>query len=203
VAELGAVNLVGESIAALLRARRSLLQAEGRLDPVPPSADIAHVPLAKLVGTSPPTAGLSLTCFHVARSDHTLGRGSMSDPSRGAGLSLELTYLLACWSSTSVDEQALLSWAMLELDRYPILDQGQLLGGSTWERGEQVQIAPDDSDPDRLFRFWDSIKQKYRLSTLYKVRVVRIGYGPQTDAPPVAASRFEFAHGDPSLEPAL
>lgn len=203
MAELGAVNLVGESIVALLSARRSLLKAEGRLDPVPPSADIAHVPLAKLIGASPPTAGLSLTCYAVQRSDHTLGRAPMSDPSRGAGISLELSYLLACWSSTTVEEQALLSWAMLELDRYPILDQGQLLGGSTWARGEQVQIAPDDSDPERLFRIWEALKQKYRLSTLYTARVIRIGYRPMTDAPPVAASRFEFAHGDPATEPAL
>lgn len=203
MADLGAVNQVGESIVALLRARRSLLQAEGRLAPVPPSAEIIHAPIAKLTGASPPGAGLSLTCYHVARSNSRPGGGRLDDPSRGAGLSLELYYLLASWSGTSVDEQALLSWAMLELDRYPILDQGQLLGGSTWARGEQVQIVPDEAEPEKLFRIWEALKLKHRLSALYKARVVRIGYGPQADALPAVASRFEFAHGDPATEPAL
>jgi len=203
MADLGAVNLVGESIVALLRARRSLLQAEGRLDPVPPAADIAHVPLSKLTGNAPPTGGLSLTCYHVGRSDSVIGRGPMGDPSQGAGISLELCYLLACWASTTVEEQALMSWAMLELDRYPMLDQGQLLGGNVWQRGEAIQIVPDDSDPERLFRIWEALKLKHHLCTLYKARVVRIGYRPVTDAPPVAASRFSFADGDPIAEPAL
>jgi hypothetical protein len=203
VADLGAVNLVGESIAALLRSRRSLLADEGRLGPVPPSQDIAHVSIGKLIGNSPPTSGLSLTCYHVGRSDHPLGRMPEQDPSQGTGISLELSYLLASWSSTPSEEQSLLSWAMLELNRYAVLDKGQLLGGDSWGRGEQIQIVPEDADPDRLFRLWDGIKQKYRLSTLFKARIVRIGYGPARDSLPVTASRLSLAHGDPAEEPAL
>jgi hypothetical protein len=203
MASLGAVNLVGESIAALLRSRRSLLAEEGRLDVVPPSQDIAHVSIAKLIGASPPSSGLSITCYHVARSDHQLGRLPAEDPSLGTGISLELSYLLASWSSTPADEQALLSWAMLELGRYAVLDKGQLVGGDAWERGESIQIVPEDADPERLFRLWEALKQKLRLSSLFKARIVRIGYGPTSDALPVAASRFAFAHGDPAVEPAL
>lgn len=203
MAELGAVNLVGESIVAVLRARRSLLQAESRLDPVPAAAEIAHVPLSKLTGAAPPTGGLSLTCYHVGRSNSVPGRGPIGDPSQGAGISLELSYLLACWSTTTLEEQALLSWAMLELDRYPTLDQGQLLGGATWTRGESIQIVPDDSEPERLFRLWEALKLKHHLAALYKARVIRIGYRATVDAPPVAASRFSFADGDPIAEPAL
>ena len=203
MADLGAVNLVGESIAALLRSRRSLLAEEGRLGPVPPSQDIAHVSIAKIIGTSPPTSGLSISCYHIARSDHPLGRHPSQDPSQAIGISLELSYLLASWSSTPAEEQALLSWAMLELNRYAVLDKGQLIGGDSWERGESIQIVPDDADPDRLFRLWDGFKQKYRLSTLFKARIVRIGYGPTTDALPVVASRLSFEHGDPAMEPGL
>ena len=202
MAGLGAVNLVGESIAALLQSRRALLANENRLAPVPVSQDIAHVPLAKLTGNSPPASGLSITCYHVGRSEHTLGRLAMEDPSRGAGISLELSYLLASWPSSAADEQSLLSWAMLELDRYAVLDRGQLVGGDAWERTESIQIVPDDPDPDRLFRLWEALKQKYHLSTTFKARVIRIGYGPATDAGPVVASRFAFAHGDPMVEPA-
>jgi hypothetical protein len=203
MAGLGAVAQVGESVAALLRSRRALLAEEGRLGPVPPSQDIAHVPISTLVGNNPPASGLSITCYHVARSDHPLGRTAMEDPSRGVGISLELSYLLASWSSTPAEEQSLLSWAMLELGRYAVLDKGQLAGGDTWERSETIQIVPEDSDPDRLFRLWEALKLKYRLSTLFKARIVRIGYAPPADSLPVVASRFAFEHGDPALEPSL
>jgi hypothetical protein len=206
VAELGAVNLVGESIVALLSARRSLLAAEGRLGPVPPSQKIAHVPIAELIGNSPPSSGLSVSCYHIGRSDHPLGRMPEQDPSQGTGISLELSYLMASWSTTPSEEQSLLSWAMLELNRYAVLDRGQLVDGgkgTSWDRGESIQIVPEDADPDRLFRLWDGLKQKYRLSTLFKARIVRIGYRPARDSVPVAASRFSFAHGDPATEPAL
>jgi hypothetical protein len=202
MADLGAVHAVGETIVGLLTARRSLLAAEGRLSPVPADAKIHHVPLASLVGPTPPTGGLSITCFHIDRSDHTLARQAMQDPSQGAGISLELSYLMASWSSTTADELSLLSWAMLELNRFPVLDGGQL-PATGWERGESVQLVPDQADPERLFRLWDALGQKYRLSTLFRARVVRIGYGPLADALPVAASRFSFAHGDPATEPAL
>src|SRR4051794_34111770 len=105
MAGLGAVNQVGESIAALLRSRRSLLAAEDRLGPVPPSQDIAHVPIAKLTGTTPPASGLSITCYHVARSDYRIAQSAASDPSASTGISLELSYLIASWSSTTSDEQ--------------------------------------------------------------------------------------------------
>ena len=203
MAGLGAVNLVGESIAALLRSRRALLAEEGRLDPVPPSQDIAHVSLAKIAGTSPPTSGLTISCYHIARSDHPLGRQPAQDPSLANGISLELFYLMASWSSTPSEELALLSWAMLELNRYAVLDKAQLTGGDAWQRDESIQIVPEDADPDRLYRLWDALKQKYRLSALFRARIVRIGYGPTSDALPVVASRFAFAHGDPATEPTL
>jgi len=202
MAGLGAVNLVGESIAALLRARRSLLAAEGRLGPVPPSQDIAHVPLAKLTGTSPPGSGLSVTCYHVGRSDHTIAQSAAQNPSASTGISLELSYLIASWSSIASEEQSLLSWAMLELNRYPVLDKGQLLGGDEWSREEMVQLVPEDSDFDRLYRLWDALKQKYRLSSTVRARVIRIGYGPSSEGLPVAASRFSFADADPVTEAA-
>lgn len=199
MAGLGAVNQVGESVAAMLRARRSLLADEGRLGPVPPSQDIAHVPLAKLTGASPPASGLSITCYHIGRSDHTIAQRAAQDPSATAGISLELSYLLASWSSIAAEEQSLLSWAMLELSRYPILDRGQLLGAGEWSRDETIQIVPDDADPERLYRLWEALKQKYRLSWTFRTRVVRIGYGPTADALPVVASRFGFTDADPAL----
>ncbi len=199
MADLAAVNLVGESIVSLLRQRRSLMAAEGTLGPVSATQDIAHVPVAKLTSNAPPTSGLSITCYQIARSDHSPARIGQADPTQSIGISLELSYLLACWSSTVSDELALMSWAMLELNRFATLDKGQLVGGDSWERGETIQIAPEQASFEQLTRIWDGFKQKYRLSTLFRARVVRIGYSDPADGPPVVASRYAFEHGDPAM----
>jgi hypothetical protein len=138
----------------------------------------------------------------VGRSDHTIAQSAAQNPSASTGISLELSYLIASWSSIASEEQSLLSWAMLELNRYPVLDKGQLLGGDEWSREEMVQLVPEDSDFDRLYRLWDALKQKYRLSSTVRARVIRIGYGPSSEGLPVAASRFSFADADPVTEAA-
>lgn len=202
MADIAAPHFIGESIVALLRARRSLLAESNQLGPVPATQDIAHVPVAKLTSATPPTSGLSLTCYHIARSEHaqavTPGRSSAD----GVGVSLELYYLLASWAATASEELALISWAMLELGRYPVLGPGQLLGGG-WARDESIQIVPGTDSPEQLGRIWESFKSKYRLSTTFRARIVRIGYGRTEDGPPVVASRFSFAAGDVALEPSL
>jgi hypothetical protein len=122
------------------------------------------------------------------------------DPSTANGISLELRYLVTCWSSTSAAELAFLSWAMLELSRHPILDRSMLVNPANWDAGETLQIAPEEGTADELSQIWGALKQKYRLSALFRVRVVRIGYGPAADGPPVVASRLQFEHGDIELD---
>lgn len=200
MADVAAPHLIGESIVALLRARRALLAESGLLGSVPATQDIAHVPVAKLVSTTPPTSGLSLTCYHLARSDHAQSVVAARQPASSIGISLELHYLLASWAGTASEELALMSWAMLELTRYPVLGAGQLLGEG-WSRDEIIQIAPGTETPEQLARIWDGFKAKYRLSTTFKARIVRIGYGTPADGPPVVASRLSFAHGDVAVEP--
>ena len=200
MAQLTAIHDVGESLALLLQRRRALLAASGQLGPVPASEAIVHRPLSEISGTTLPSSGLSLSCLHVGYSEHTLARSAVRDPDAASGISLELRYLLTSWSSTSAAELAFLSWAMLELSRHPILDRSMLVNPANWDAGETLQIAPEDSQADELFRIWDALKQKYRLSTLFRVRVVRIGYGPAVDGPPVVASRLQFEHGDIELD---
>jgi len=199
VAELGAIHDVGESIALLLQRRRALLAAEGRLGPVPASEAIVHRPLGEISAASPPSSGLSISCFHIAHSEHTLARSAMRDPATAHGISLELRYLMVSWSSTASSELAFLSWAMLELSRHPVLDRSVLVNSANWARGETLQIAAEEVAVEELFRIWEALKQKYRLSAVFRVRVVRIGYGPIADGPPVVASRFQFEHGDVEL----
>jgi Pvc16 N-terminal domain len=197
MASLSAIHNIGESIVQLLRNRRGLLAAENRLGPIPAAENILQINLSTLAGT-PPTAGIAVTCYHVSYSDHTLARAPTADPAATHGISLELSYLISSWSANAAVEAAHISWAMLELNRYPTMDRAMLVEPDSWGRDESVQIVPENVAPEQMFRIWDAVKMKHRLSALFRVRVVRIGYGPVADAPPVVASRMSFAHGDVS-----
>lgn len=199
MAELSAIHDVGESIALLLQRRRALLAAENRLGPVPASEAIVHRPLSEISASSPPTSGLSISCIHIGNSEHAPARSAVRDPATAHGISLELRYLVASWSTTAAAELAFLSWAMLELSRHAVLDRSLLVNPNAWSRDETLQVAVEQAAAEELFRVWEALKQKYRLSALFRVRVVRIGYGPIVDGPPVVASRFQFEHGDVEL----
>jgi hypothetical protein len=196
MAGVAAINQVGESLVALLRARRDLLAAEGRLGPVPPAVEIAHASLARLASGAAPTAGLTLTCYRVALSEHQTPRPATAPLT----LALELHYLLAAWSATGADEQALLGWAMLELAGHPVLDRSLLLGGDIWARDETVQVVLDRQSEDALFRVWDALQIRLRLSVTFRARVIRIGLEGAPDSLPVVATRFGFADADPLTE---
>lgn len=203
MADLAAVHNVGESIAQLLQKRRALLAAENRLGPVAANESIQHIGLGALSAAASPTAGLAITCYHIGYSDHAPSRTASRNPDATNGISLELSFVISSWSATHATELANISWAMLELSRYPALDRSFLVNPSGWGRDEVIQIAPDNPSIEQLFRLWDSIKVKYRACALFKARVVRIGYGPSADAIPVVASRLLFAHDDPADELAL
>jgi Pvc16 N-terminal domain len=197
MAGLAAVNQVGESLVGLLRARRDLLSAEGRLGPVPAALEIAHASLSRLATAAEPTGGLTITCYRVAMSDHPAQRAPARRAASGATIAVDLHYLLAAWPSAAADEQAIVAWAMLELAAHPVLDRSLLLGAGIWERDETVQIVPDALTDDALFRLWGALQHKYRLSATFRARVVRIGYGPGETWPPVVATRLGFADTDP------
>jgi hypothetical protein len=203
MADLTAINSVGESIALLLQRRRSLLDSEGRLGPVPAAEDIRHHSLATITAVAPPTSGISIACYHIGYSDSSPSRRATPDPAASHGISLELYYLVTSWSSNAAAELANISWAMLELNRFPVLDRSMLIDPNGWDRSETVQILPEPAEPEQIHRIWDGLKQRVRLTALFRVRVVRIGYGPVADALPVIASRFSFAHGDPVEEAVL
>ena len=196
MAAIAAVNSVGESVVALLRARRDLLAAEGQLGPVPAALEIAHASLSRLATVAPPTSGLTLSCLRIAMSDHPSPRTRPGD----ATIAVELHYLLAAWSSAPIEEQSILAWAMLELTTHPVLDRSVLVGAGIWERDETVQIVPETSTDDALFRIWAALQMRYRLCTTFRARVIRIGYGATPSWPAVVATRFGFADTDPLAE---
>ena len=205
MAQLDAIHSVGETLAVLLQRRRGLLAAENRLGPVPAGDVIQHMGIAALA-TTPPTSGLTISCYHIGYSDHA---PSQRPTATGAsardaeGISLELSYLMASWGGTLEADMALISWAMLEYKRYPVLDKSLFVKPENWGREESLRITPENAGPEQMFRIWDALKLKHRLSALFKVSVLRIGYGPMVDAAPVVASRLQFAHGDPAEESVL
>src|SRR5262245_41725493 len=185
MAGLAAVNQVGESIVSLLRARRDLLAAEGRLGPISASLAINHTSLSQLATQPEPTTGCTLTCYRVRMSDHPKPRVRLGESPSETVLSVDLHYLVAVWPNTVADEEAIMSWIMLELLANPLLDRSVLPNDGSWGRDETVQIVPDTVDDDALFRIWGALQRRYRLSATFRARVVRIGYGPQDDYPRV------------------
>lgn len=201
MAGLAAVNQLGESIVAMLVARRNLLAADGKLGPVPAALAISQLPLSKLAGGAEPAAGLTLSCVRVAMSDYPSQRSSARDPAAAASIALEVSYLATAWGSgASGDEHSILTWAMLELAAHPVLDRSVLTGpAGTWEPEETIQIVPETLSDDALFRLWGAVQHKLRLSTTFRARVLRINYGPADDWPNVVATRFGFAPVDDPL----
>lgn len=188
MAAVTAVNSVGESIVALLRARRDLLNADGLLAPLPATMEIAHLSLSRLATGAAPASGLTLTCLRIMPSDHPRPRTRPGDTS----LAVELQYLLAAWSTAPVDEQSMLAWAMLELSAYPVLDRSVLVGADIWERDETVQIVPEAQTDDGMYRLWGALQMKLRLASTFRARVIRIERRAAPDWPPVVATRFGF-----------
>lgn len=196
MAGLGAVNAVGDSLVGLLRARRDLLAAADRLGPLPASFPIGHASLGQLAGGTLPTAGLTITCTRIAHSEHL----APSPTPRPRVLALELQYLLIAWSSTPAEEQAIMTWAMLEFAAHPVLDRALLLGADVWERGETVQLLHEQLSEDALHRLWAGLQHRIRLCAVYRARVLRIGLPPGDEARPVVATRFGLTDADPVLE---
>jgi hypothetical protein len=203
MAGLDAINQVGETVVKLLVDRRALLASQSQLGPLPPTAPVAHLSAARLATLPEPTAGLTLTLYRMAPSDHPAPQPATREPARPTTLALDLYYLLASWSSAPADEQALLGWAMLELARFPILDRSLLTGADVWGRADTVQIVPETISTSDLMRIWEGFQRKYRLSATFRARVVRINYEAETTWPPAVATRLGFADTDPlEREPA-
>ena len=203
MATLAAVNQVGESIVTLLKARRDLLTSASQLNSLPAAFDIAQVTTAKLAA-SPPTSGLSITCYQIGPSEFQRQQPTVRNPAASTTVPLELRYLVAAWPAAPADEQAMIAWAFLELGRHPVLDRSVLIGTGVWSPDEIVQVLADTTQPETVFRIWDAFHQPYHLSFTFVARVVRIGFGAPDEWAPVVATRFGFADADPLAQaPAL
>jgi hypothetical protein len=140
-----------------------------------------------------PTGTVTLLLFKVTQNEFLRGRKVPSDsPHANPPLSIDLHYLLTVWSDNALNEHTVLSWVMRELQMHPVLDSSSLSPEAGWEPGDLVQLIPAELSSDELFRIWDLLEPKFRLSVSYIARVVRIDTDSIT-AKPVVATRFSFS----------
>ena len=204
MATLAAVSQVGESIVAMLRARRDLMAQSGQLGPVPPAVGVSQLALAKLVGGEAPKAGLTLTCYHIGASDQPAVRPKVPGQAPRPEIALELHYLLASWSAKPEEEQASLAWALLELSAHQMFDRSLLKGEGMWERDESLQVVATPTSGEQMAKLWDGTGHKMRLAATLTARVLRVRRALEADSEVVVASRFGFSDTDPlEAEPAL
>lgn len=199
MAQVGAVHSVGESIVRHLSGAHAIerdVQATLPADrQTLPACRFQQVSGAELNNNFAPAE--NLVTFYLFRmgmdknlrsaADHKTPKDPRSRP-----LSLELHYLMTCWSASGLHEQTLMSWTMLELHRTSLLDSAILQPSALWDADESVQLQLSEMNHENMMRIWDALQPDYRLSVSYVARTVRIETGVRTDASPVIATRFAF-----------
>jgi hypothetical protein len=122
-----------------------------------------------------PRNTVTLFLFRITQAEDPRGRPLPSDgPHTNAPLSLDLHFLLTAWADNALAEQTVLTWAMREIQMHPVLDSSSLSSEAGWNATDVVQLIPAELSSDELFRIWDLLLPKYRLSASYIARVIRI-----------------------------
>jgi hypothetical protein len=158
------------------------------------SADLAQEEV-----DSTPTK-VSLYLYRVTMNEHLRSaRRALDAAHDNTPLSVDLHYLLTVWAEAALEEQVILAWVMRQLQQHPILDRSSLSPEAEWTPGEFIQLVPAELSTEDVMRIWDALQPSYRLSVSYIARVVRIDGDAVPAAPPVVATRFNYAD---ALEPA-
>jgi len=198
MATIAAVNQVGEAVVKLLNDRRALLATAGQLGDLPAAVEITHAPIGRIVKDPEPAAGLTFMLYRIEPSEFQGRQVAGREPDRPSMLGVDLLFLLTAWSPTAVEEHAMMGWAMLQLHRYPILDRSLLTGSGVWRPDETVQLVHERLTDDALIRIWDGLQRRYRLSTAYRARVIRLEDADGvTTWPPVVTRRLGYTDADP------
>ena len=109
-----------------------------------------------------------------------------------APLAVDLHYLLTVWANNALAEQTILSWAMRELYRRPILDKSSLSSEANWSTADMIQLIPAELSNEDIMRIWDALNPPYHLSVSYIARVVRIDLDAFESSQVVVANRFSY-----------
>lgn len=102
---------------------------------------------------------------------------------------VDLHYLLTAWAANADHEHRILGRTMQWLDTHPVLVGPLLDPMADAAPGEAVQLVPDDVPSETIFRVFDLLPCKYRVSLPYVARVVRLdGPDPRVDPPVLDAA---------------
>ena len=213
MASVSAMFDVCDSVVTLLQRRRKLLD-----DPVSNAADKALANFLPsdtdifswtirniaedIAAPSVDKGKLAFFCYRVLLSGHQRHK-SPPDSARMTHLGVDLYYLLCAWGSNPRAEQTALAWAMLELHKHPTFDASllnQAAGGpGVWQSNESVHMQPDLVTHEAIFKIWEALQIKYRLSAAYVVRALQLGEAAEA-GPPVVDRRLGFNGSSVVLE---
>jgi hypothetical protein len=140
-----------------------------------------------------PRNTVTLFLYRLSQDEFLRGRTTLSDPRHAnPPLSIDLHYLLTVWADNAFAEQTVLTWAMREMQMHPVLDSSALSPDAEWGPSDVVQLIPAELSNDDMFRIWDLLQPKYRLSLSYIARVIRIDTDTSSGRP-VVATLFGFS----------
>jgi hypothetical protein len=135
---------------------------------------------------------VSLWLWRVTPNPHARSAAHPGSAARPA-LALDLHYLLTVWADSALAEHTLLAWALERMHGTQVLDASILSPEAGWERGDRVQLVPEELATEELLRIWDAMEPSYRLSVPFVARPVRIlSEEAVTESLPVVATRFLY-----------
>jgi hypothetical protein len=186
MANLLAVHSVGQSLITYLRnSYPEPLQAQH-------PCTFSLLSSGELTRTEDLPTALSLFLYRVTLNEHLRNAARTNGYLNGqAPLSLDLHYLLTVWADSALAEHAILTWAMYELHRRPVLDRSSLSPEAEWASDDVIHVVPAELSNEDVMRIWDALEPPYRLSVSYVARVVRVDPDRAGEGRPVVATRFE------------
>lgn len=164
-------------------------------------------------GTVPDTPHLYLVVYRIQPSAHQRPQPPARGIQRPSRLAVDVHFLLVPWvkpdAAVTANELDILSWAMLQLHRRPLLDRASLTAASSsdpktvWNMDETIQIASEPISHDALFRLWDCLQPKYRLSAAFVARVLHLEERGGEELGPVLETQFGYRPVTDALTEAL
>ncbi len=179
-----------EAIGDASRTLEAFLTAQLGALPGPPLAQLHD--LAPPPGTSPPV--LTVFLYDIVEDGSARNRAPVRTAVQSGGqqrvvvarpsMTLIARYMLTAWAADRVSEQRIIGRAIQSFYDFPALSGPQLLGSlANTTEALKLMLAPITLE-DRA-AVWEAIKQPYRLSVNYEVRVVHIDTEVSSDVPGV------------------
>ncbi len=215
MAGVAAMFDICDSVVTLLQRRRKLLDDPGAsaadkslVNFLPADTDIMAWTVRNVAEDAAAPSGdkgkLAFFCYRVLLSGQQRHKAPADSP-RMTHVGVDLFYLLCAWGANPRAEQTALAWAMLELQKHPTFDTSLLnlaaAGPGIWQPGESIHLQPDLVTHEAMFKVWEALQIKYRLSAAYVVRALQLGEAAET-GPPVVSRRLGFSPSSLVLEDA-